>query len=51
MDIYNSKGELMGNYKLTDATSSISVDELANGTYFIKFYNNSINSTKRFVKM
>jgi len=51
MDIYNSKGELMGNYKLTDAASTISVDGLANGTYFIKFYNNSINSTKRFIKM
>jgi len=51
MDIYNSKGELMGNFKLTNVTSTISIDGLANGSYFIKFYNSGMNSTKRFIKM
>lgn len=51
MDIYNTTGQLMGNYKLTDATTNVSVKEFVGGTYFIKFYNNNMNSTKSFTKM
>lgn len=51
MDIYNSTGQLMGNYKLTDATSTVSVKGLASGSYSIKFYNNKMSSTKSFIKM
>jgi hypothetical protein len=51
VDIYNTFGQKVGSYKLMDAISTISVKELENGNYFIKFYNNKMSSTKRFIKM
>ncbi len=51
MDIYSSTGKLIANYILTDATSTIPVNALINGTYFVRFYNNNTSSTKSFIKM
>ena len=51
MEIYNSNGQLIMNYDLTNSTSSYSVKDLISGTYYIKFYNNKMNSIKSFIKM
>jgi hypothetical protein len=49
--IFNATGQLMGSYVLTDAMATVSVSNLISGHYFIKFYNNEVNSTKAFIKM
>ncbi len=51
MDIYNSLGQLINSYKLTDPTSTISVRELARGNYFIKFSSKGVSSIRYFTKI
>ena len=51
MDIYNSTGQLMGQYKLTEPNSTVSVKDLMNGNYFLRFYNKDLVSTMQFTKI
>lgn len=51
MDIYNSLGQLISSYKLTDPTSTISVREFVSGNYFIKFSNKGVSSIRYFTKI
>jgi hypothetical protein len=51
IDIYNTQGQIVANYKLTDGTSNISLDNLVSGSYYIKFYNGTESSTKPFIKL
>ncbi len=51
IDIYNSVGQLIANYKLTGANSTISVKDLISGNYYLKLYNNQRNSNKWFIKI
>jgi filamentous hemagglutinin len=49
--IYNSQGQMMGTYILSEVSTTISTLNLLNGSYFIRFYNDQMNITKPFVKM
>ncbi|MGP8215512.1 MAG: T9SS type A sorting domain-containing protein [Bacteroidia bacterium] len=50
-DIYNILGQLMGTYTITNTETSIPVDGLAHGQYFIKFYNDKIAVVEKFIKI
>ena len=50
MDIYSSGGQLIGQYKLTDPVSTVSVQDLTNGNYFLQFSNEQIRSTQQITK-
>jgi len=51
VQIYNAAGQLMGTYRLTDVTTTIAVNGLTPGNYLIRFYNSTVNSAQRFIKM
>jgi fibronectin-binding autotransporter adhesin len=51
VEIYTSTGKLIGTYKMNDLLSTISVNGLMSGSYFIKFYNDNTNTIKRFTKL
>jgi len=49
--IFNATGQLIGSYILTESMTTVSLNNLISGHYFIKFYNNEINSTQALIKM
>jgi hypothetical protein len=51
MDVYNSAGQLVLATQLANVTSTVSVENLVSGNYFIKFYNSQVSSSKKFIKM
>ncbi|MGE0638589.1 MAG: beta strand repeat-containing protein [Bacteroidia bacterium] len=51
MDIYNSAGQLVLATQLANVTSTVSVENLVSGNYYIKFYNTQVSSSKKFIKM
>lgn len=51
VEIFNATGQLMGTYRLNDATTTIAVTSLIPGNYFIKFFNATMNTTQTFIKM
>jgi hypothetical protein len=51
MDVYNSVGQLVLATQLANVTSTVSVENLVSGNYFIKFYNSQVSSSKKFIKM
>ncbi|MDZ4756841.1 MAG: T9SS type A sorting domain-containing protein [Bacteroidota bacterium] len=50
-DIIDMKGQIVAKHTLKGGNKTIPVSELTDGIYFINFYNNSINTTKRFTKI
>jgi hypothetical protein len=50
VEIYNSNGRLVANYKMNGLTSTIPVNSLESGSYFIKVYNDQVSAIKRFTK-
>ncbi len=51
VDIFNMLGQKVGAFTTTDTETSIPVDGLARGQYFIKLYNDNMIVVKKFVKM
>lgn len=51
MDVYNSVGQLVLATQLANVTSTVSVENLVSGNYFIKFYNSEVSSSKKFIKL
>ena len=50
VDIVDLQGKVVKHLILTDMTSDISTAQLAQGTYFIKLYNDKLNVIKKIVK-
>jgi len=51
VQIYNAAGQVMGTYRLTDVITTIAVNGLTPGNYLIRFYNSTMSSSQRFIKM
>jgi hypothetical protein len=50
-NIYNILGEIVGTYTISNTNTSIPVDRLARGQYFIKLYNDKTTIVEKFIKM
>jgi fibronectin-binding autotransporter adhesin len=51
VEIYNTLGQVVSRFQFKDAVFAVPVNELATGTYFIKFYTNNTAVVKKFVKL
>jgi fibronectin-binding autotransporter adhesin len=51
VDVTNVIGQVVASYKLTDTTLDIPLSSLHSGNYFIRLYNDRINTVKKFTKM
>ena len=51
MDIINVTGQVIASYRLTNNTTSISLQGLSSGNYFARLYNSNTNVVKKFTKM
>jgi hypothetical protein len=50
-EIYNTLGQVVSSFQFKDAATNVSVSGLANGIYFIKLYNDTMNIVKKFSKV
>ena len=50
-NIYNILGEIVGTYTISNTNTSIPVDRLTRGQYFIKLYNDKTTVVEKFIKM
>jgi len=50
-EIYNTLGQMVSSFQITDLTTSIPVYRLSSGTYFIKLYNDKMQMVKKFSKL
>jgi len=51
MDIVDIQGRIMSNYKLTGNETSIAVDHLPAGNYFVRLNGDNFNAVKKIVKL
>lgn len=51
MEIVDAQGRVMNNYKLTGNETSISVNHLPAGNYFVRFFNSDFTVVKKIVKL
>ncbi len=51
MDLVNIYGQVIMSKKLTDVNNTISINELPDGNYFIKLYNDKMNKVEQFTKV
>jgi len=51
IDVINVIGQVVNTFKLADGNLVISLNDLDEGNYFIKIYNDKINETKKITKM
>lgn len=51
MEIVDAQGRVMNNYKLTGNETSISVDHLPTGNYFVRLFTNEFMTVKKIVKL
>jgi len=50
-DIISTLGTTIKTIKLSNTNTTISLEDLASGNYFIRYYNNTINEVHKFVKL
>jgi hypothetical protein len=51
VEIYNTLGQIVSKFQFKDALFAVPVNELATGTYLIKFYTSETAVVKKFVKL
>jgi len=51
VDIISITGQITGSYQISGSDTVIPVNALPSGTYFIKLYNDKINTVKQFTKL